>query len=66
MVQSGLHDLMTDDKRACAKTVVVNIDGSSIPFGAKVSNKPISSKDESRLHQFGIKMLPRCAERMVR
>ena len=32
--------------------------GFLIPFGATVSYKPISSKDEARLHQFGKKMLP--------
>ena len=33
-------------------------DGPEIPFGAMVEYHPISSKDLSRLHQFGPKVLP--------
>ena len=37
----------------------VKCDGVLIPFGAKVSNIPTSSKDKSRLHQPGEKMFLR-------
>ena len=33
-------------------------DGPAIPFGAMVEYHPISSKDQSRLRQFGAKVLP--------
>ena len=33
-------------------------DGPVIPFGAMVEYHPISAKDQSRLHQFGAKVLP--------
>ena len=32
--------------------------GPLIPFGAMVEYHPISAKDQSRLHQFGFKVLP--------
>ena len=32
--------------------------GPVIPFGASVENHTISAKDQSRLHQFGPKVLP--------
>ena len=32
--------------------------GPVIPFGAMVECHPISAKDQSRLHQFGLKVLP--------
>ena len=32
--------------------------GPVIPFGAMVECHPISAKDQSRLHQFGTKVLP--------
>ena len=35
----------------------VTFEGTLIPFGANVSYKPISSKDEATLHQFDKKML---------
>ena len=33
-------------------------DGPVIPFGAMAEYHPISGKDQSRLHQFGAKVLP--------
>ena len=44
------HDKMADGKTADGKTSGVKLDGLLIPFGAKVSDKPISSNDEARLH----------------
>ena len=34
------------------------VNGPVIPFGAMVKYHPISAKDQSRLHQFGAKVLP--------
>ena len=33
-------------------------DGPIIPFGSLVENHPITAKDQSRIHQFGKKVLP--------
>ena len=57
-----------------SKQCMSKFDGPLILFGGKDSDKPISSNDESRLHQFGKKMLPgvfmglcfTCRRRMVR
>ena len=41
------------------KGVLVNhFKGPMIPFGSLVENRPISTKDQSRIHQFGKKVLP--------
>ena len=49
----NVHDKMADGKTTDQKSMCVQCDGPLIPFAAKVSYKPISSKDEARLHQFG-------------
>ena len=36
----------------------VPFNGPVIPFGSMVEYHPISAKDQSRLHQFGAKVLP--------
>ena len=35
-----------------------HLKGPIIPFGSLVENYPISAKDQSRIHQFGKKVLP--------
>ena len=69
----NVHDQMAEGTTAHEKICGVTFDGPLIPFVAKVSHKPISSKGDGRLHQFGNKMLPRvflgsvpCGRRMVR
>ena len=54
----NVHDKMADGKTAYEKTFGVTFDGPLIPFGANVSYRHISSKDVSRLHQFGKQKLP--------
>ena len=54
-----VHDKVAADKTANEKRCGVKFDGLLIPCGANVSYKPISSKDEARLHQCGKPMLPR-------
>ena len=44
---------MADGKTASQKLLFVTFDELLTPFGANVSYKPVSSKDEARLHQFG-------------
>ena len=53
----NVHDKMASGKTAYEQRLGVQIDGAWIPFGAKVSCKPISSKDEAGLHEFGKMML---------
>ena len=52
----NVYDKMADGKTAYSETCGVTFDGHLIPLGANVSDKPISPKDESRLHQVGQKM----------
>ena len=70
----NVHDKMVNGRTACEKSCGVKCDGALIPFGAKVSYKPISSKDEAKLHQFGEKkdasrnlhgLCPTCGTRVV-
>ena len=53
-----VRDKMAHGNIAYEKRCDVKFDGPLIPFGATVSSKPISSKDEAKLHQFGKKVLP--------
>ena len=46
----------TDGKTTYEKRRGVKFDGLLMPYGAKISCKPISSKDEARLHQLGNNM----------
>ena len=36
----------------------IHLKGPIIPFGSLVENYPFSAKDQSRIHQFGKKVLP--------
>ena len=53
-----VHDKMADGKTVHENKFGVTFDGHLVSFGANVSYKHVSSKDESLRHQFGIKMLP--------
>ena len=53
-----VHDRMADGKTAYEKRFAVTCDGPSTPFGARVSYKPIASRDAAKLRQFCRKMLP--------
>ena len=52
-----VHEKMADGKTAYESICGVTCAGPCIPFGATASCKPISSRDEPRLHQFGKHML---------
>ena len=54
----NIQDLLCDGKRPCERRFGMPFDGPVIPFGAMVEYHPISSQDQSRLHQFGPKVLP--------
>ena len=45
-------------KTPCERRFGMPFNGPVIPFGAMVEYHPISAKDQSRLHQFGSKVLP--------
>ena len=53
-----MGDKLADGKTAYENIFDATFDRLLIPFGANVGYKPISSRDESGLHQFGNQMLP--------
>ena len=56
--QRNVHDKVSDGKEASEKTIGPQFDRLLIPVEANVSCKPITSTDETRLHQLRKKMLP--------
>ena len=54
----NIQDLLSDGKTPYERRFGMPFDGPAIPFGAMVEYHPISSKDQSRLRQFGAKVLP--------
>ena len=48
-----VQDLLADGKTPYERRFGEPIKGPVIPFGAMVEYYPISSRDQSRLHQFG-------------
>ena len=56
--QRNVHNKVSDGKEASEKTIGLQFDRLLIPVEANVSCKPITSTDETRLHQLRKKMLP--------
>ena len=54
----NVQDLLADVKTPNERRFGEPFKGPIIPFGAMVEYLPISAKDQSRLHQFGKKVLP--------
>ena len=54
----NIQDKPSDGKTPYERRFGVPCNGTVIPFGAMVDHHPISAKDQSRLHQFGAKVLP--------
>ena len=54
----NIVDALKDGKTPYERRFGEPFNGPIIPFGAKISYKPITSSDKKRLHQFGIKVLP--------
>ena len=52
------QDKLSDGKTPYERRFGMPFNGPIIPFGAMVEYHPISAKDQSRLHQFGSKVLP--------
>ena len=53
-----MQDLLSDGKTPYERRFGIPFTRPVIPFGAMVEYHPISAKDQSRLHQFGAKVLP--------
>ena len=54
----NVTDLLSDGKTPYVRRFGQPFKGPIIPFGSLVEYYPISSKDQSRIHQFGKKVLP--------
>ena len=53
----NIQDLLSDGKTPCQRRFGEPFKGPIIPFGSLVYYYPISVKDQSRIHQFGKKVL---------
>ena len=53
-----IQDLLSDGKTPYERRFGEPFKGPIIPFGSLVEYYPISAKDQSRIHQFGKKVLP--------
>ena len=54
----NVTDLLSDGKTPFERRFGQPFNGSIIPFGSLVEYHPITAKDQSRIHQFGKKVLP--------
>ena len=54
----NVTDLLSDGKTPYERRFGEPFKGPIIPFGSLVEYYPISAKDQSRIHQFGKKVLP--------
>ena len=57
-VLRNVTDLLSDGKTPCERRFGQPFGGPIIPFGSLVEYHPITAKDQSRIHQFGKKVLP--------
>ena len=54
----NVTDLLSDGKTPCERRFGQPFKGPIIPFGSLVEYYPITAKHQSRIHQFGKKVLP--------
>ena len=54
----NIQDLLSDGKTPYERRFGQTFKGPVIPFGSLVEYHPITAKDQSRIHQFGKKVLP--------
>ena len=54
----NVTDLLSDGKTPHERRFGQIFKGPIIPFGSLVEYHPITAKDQSRIHQFGKKVLP--------
>ena len=50
----NIQDLLSDGKNYIRETFWETFKGPIVPFGSLVEYYPISGKDQSRIHQFGL------------
>ena len=53
----NIQDLLSDGKTPYERRFGKTLEGPIIPFGSLVDYCPISAKDKSRIHQFGMQVL---------
>ena len=54
----NVTDLLSDGKTSYERRFGKPFGGPVIPFGSLVEYHPVTAKDQSRIHQFGMKILP--------
>ena len=54
----NVQDLLADGKTPYEGRLGEPFEGPTIPFGSLVEYHPLTAKDQSRIHQFGKKVLP--------
>ena len=54
----NIQDLLSDGKTPNERRFGELFKGPTIPFGSLVEYHPITAQDQSRIHQFGKKVLP--------
>ena len=54
----NVTDLLSDGKTPYERRFGKPFEGPFIPFGSLVEYHPITAEDQSRIHQFGKKVLP--------
>ena len=54
----NVTDLLSDGKTIYERCFGQPFKGPIIPFGSLVEYHPVSAKDQSRIHQFGKKVVP--------
>ena len=54
----NVQDLLSDGKTPCERRFGKPFNGPIMPFGSLAEYYPMSAKDQSRIHQFGKKVLP--------
>ena len=54
----NVTDLLSDGKTPYERSFGKPFEGPIVPFGSLVEYHPITAKDQSRIHQFGKKVLP--------
>ena len=54
----NIQDLLSDGKTPCGRRFGQPFKGPIIPFGSLVEYHPLAAKDQSRIHQFGKKVVP--------
>ena len=59
LLSANIQDRLSDGKTPFERRFGEPFKGPIIPFGSLVEYHPISTKDQSIIHQFGKKVLPR-------